>query len=150
MSTLIDSWIIVNFTEEETVEVIPTKWLITNEECLWPNSYSRAKLTSAIRFQFNPEKDWKKCRIKCLCNTPIKDFKLASKIANQATITSDVESIVTKSISRELPKKRSAPSKNNPNILLSSEDDYYDDELLHSPKYKYPKPNILNGNTYKI
>lgn len=147
MSTL-ENWAVVKFTEEETVEVIPTKWLINNDMCLWPaNSYSKAKLTSAIRFQFNPEKDWKKCRVKCLCKTPINDFKLASKIANQATITSDLEAIVTKETSRGLPKKRSAPSKKK-DILLSSEDDDYHDEFC-LPKYKYPKPNIFNGN-YRI
>lgn len=53
-----ENWTIVKFTEEETVEVIPTKWLTNNDMCLWPsNSYSKAKLTSAIRFQFNPEID---------------------------------------------------------------------------------------------
>lgn len=37
-----------SFLEEGSVEVIPTKWLINNESCMWPNSFSIAKLTSAI------------------------------------------------------------------------------------------------------
>lgn len=142
MST-IENWTIVCFTEEESVEIVPTKWLINKENCFWPNSFSVAKLTSAIKYQFNPEKNWKKCSIKCLSKTPIDNFKLASKIANQATITSDIESILNKEISKDLPKKRSKPSKKNYDDLSS------DDELNYQSKLKYPKPNKVNGN-YKI
>lgn len=90
-----DSWIIVLLhIEEGSVEVIPTKCLVNDKSCLWPNSFSISKLTSVIKHQFNTENNWKKCNVKRLCKTSINNFKLASKISNQATITSDVESLV--------------------------------------------------------
>lgn len=86
-----ENWTIVQFTNEGSVDCILSKWLINHAYCWWPNSFSLTKIRLSIKQHFNPELNWKKCSIRCLSKTPINNFKLASKIANQATMSSDDE-----------------------------------------------------------
>lgn len=51
-------WIIVNFTRENSVEVVPHKWLADNDhQCYWP-SYKGSKLKSAIADEYEVGEDW--------------------------------------------------------------------------------------------
>lgn len=50
-------WIIVNFTRENSVEVVPDKWLADNDQCYWP-SYKGSKLKSAIADEHEVGEDW--------------------------------------------------------------------------------------------
>lgn len=50
-------WVIVNFTRENSVEVVPDKWLADNDKCYWP-SYKGSKLKSAIADEYEVGEDW--------------------------------------------------------------------------------------------
>lgn len=48
---------VIEFTDEETVEVVSTKWLIDdNRSCYWPNCFSK-KITKLLASHFDPLKD---------------------------------------------------------------------------------------------
>lgn len=50
------TWTIVIFTDEDTVEAVPSSWLINNK-CYWP-SLPLDKLTAAIRNHEEPNTCW--------------------------------------------------------------------------------------------
>lgn len=78
----IAGWYVVSFKEENTVEVIPSNWLINFTECVWPSKFSAIKIGSAIKNGTKPSEDWKKCAIKVLSKSVIADF-------NKATLRQD-------------------------------------------------------------
>ncbi|CAH0562955.1 unnamed protein product [Brassicogethes aeneus] len=51
-----DTWTVVRFPEENTVEVVPTVWL-NKGMCYWP-PYTEAQLKDAIGKQESPEPEW--------------------------------------------------------------------------------------------
>lgn len=50
------TWSIVRFTSEDTVEAIPSTWIINNK-CYWP-LFQSDKTMAAIRKYENPNKCW--------------------------------------------------------------------------------------------
>lgn len=50
------TWTIVIFTDEDTVEAVPSSWLINNK-CYWP-SLPFDKITAAIRNHEEPKTCW--------------------------------------------------------------------------------------------
>lgn len=50
-------WVIVSFTKENSVEVVPQKWILDSHHCYWP-PYRGPKLKSAISDASNVDNDW--------------------------------------------------------------------------------------------
>lgn len=59
-------WYIVKFINENTIETIPSSWMINFEKCVWPTTLPISKLSLAIKNNLKPtknSKDWKYCKI---------------------------------------------------------------------------------------
>ncbi|KAF5302494.1 hypothetical protein FQR65_LT08584 [Abscondita terminalis] len=84
------SWAVVKFLgDEEEVEVIPTSWIINNNECWWP-TFSKAKLEKAIRTcSVLPDESWTKFKIKIFSKNETK-FTVATAKATKALYASNV------------------------------------------------------------
>lgn len=89
-------WYVAQFVEENTVEVIPSSWIVNFSECFWPNKCGPLKISGAIRNSLKPSEDWIKCPIKILSKSLITDFHNATTIANKAQFTSDCETLKIK------------------------------------------------------
>lgn len=50
------SWTVVKFTDENSVEAVPTSW-INNKQYFWP-PFQRDKVIQAIRKNEEPDMDW--------------------------------------------------------------------------------------------
>lgn len=78
-------WYVVKFMNENTIETIPSSWMINFDKCVWPTTLSTSKLRWAIKNSLKPIKnseDWKCCQIKVLCKKLITNFKEASKLTD--------------------------------------------------------------------
>lgn len=53
-------WLVVNFTEENCVEVVLRKWFVNEKsECFWPRGVKRDKIWTMIKNDKNyPQEDW--------------------------------------------------------------------------------------------
>jgi len=60
------TWTIVIFTDENTVEVVPTNW-IQNNKCYWPSPTSD-KMISAIKNHDAPNDSWPSYSIRLVRN----------------------------------------------------------------------------------
>ena len=45
---------------DETVDVIPSNWLLSDTACFWP-PYRALRLTSAVKKREEPQETWSKC-----------------------------------------------------------------------------------------
>lgn len=53
---MVKTWIIVIFTEEDSVETVPSNWIIDGK-CYWP-SLTLEKLTAAVKNHTRPDCSW--------------------------------------------------------------------------------------------
>lgn len=61
---------VVEFTEENQVEVVPAKWLSTDQkQCFWPINKSSDKVNMAIKQLVTPTADFKPFPVKVLYQT---------------------------------------------------------------------------------
>lgn len=51
------SWTVVKFRHENTVEAVPTSWLLGNNKCYWP-PFTQEKVLQAIRKHENYNTCW--------------------------------------------------------------------------------------------
>lgn len=52
-------WTVCHFTEEETVEAVPTIWMDTEQKCCyWPPKHLKRLIKDLIKKKENPDKDW--------------------------------------------------------------------------------------------
>lgn len=130
-------WYVVKFVKEKNViEVIPSNWIKSFEECFWPTKFGSIKLQSAIKTKLNPVSDWKLYPIKVICKHMFTTYCDASKFANKvlAKSSSESEDIVVKNISTKRKKQ------NKYDHGESSSDDgnekQSEDEVLPFPKYR--------------
>lgn len=142
-------WYVVQFTQDSNeVEVISKNWMTNFEECLWPPNMSLTKLTMAIKQYLTPSSDWKKFKVKVISKALIRDFNVASKMANQAQFTSGIEDL--NSNNKISPNKR--PKIMNKKYTQpedsSNSDEELDETLNNIPPF--PKnPNDSTGNMFK-
>lgn len=57
MAEISASWTIVKFRIENSVEAVPTNWIIGNDECYWP-PFTKEKLVASIRKSEFPNSCW--------------------------------------------------------------------------------------------
>lgn len=58
------SYAVVEF-DDETVDVIPSSWLLNDTTCYWP-PYRALRLTSAIKKREEPQETWSKCVLRVI------------------------------------------------------------------------------------
>lgn len=51
------TWTIVKFTEDNSVAAVPTKWIIRDDECLWP-PFPPHKLHTTVKNQTDADPHW--------------------------------------------------------------------------------------------
>ena len=56
---------VVKFVVENTVEVVPTNWLLSETLCLWPPQKT-ADVAKLIKKRMEPQSSWEYCAIKLL------------------------------------------------------------------------------------
>lgn len=61
-------WLVVHFLEENTVEVVPSKWYLKrNNECFWPDTkISKQKMLDIIKKCEDPLPNWIAYSVKIL------------------------------------------------------------------------------------
>ncbi|KAF5306026.1 hypothetical protein FQR65_LT00741 [Abscondita terminalis] len=92
-------WHVVKFPDENTVEAIPEKWIISEDRCYWP-PYRGEDLKKSLMACETPEKSWRTYKTKILSNESIDDYNVAFKRCVAAQTTSDIED------GQNLPGKR--------------------------------------------
>ncbi|CAG9773379.1 unnamed protein product [Ceutorhynchus assimilis] len=94
-------WAVVNFDEENAVEVVPYSWIIEkNNKCYWPRNLTKDQTAEAIKNLVDPQSDWVAYRMRILgkYDTFEKANKKASKAQNTDILTStnDDEAVLKK------------------------------------------------------
>ncbi|XP_064472552.1 uncharacterized protein LOC135387093 [Ornithodoros turicata] len=74
----------------DTVEFVPTKWIVAGRMCLWPTNKPNSKILEMVKELCEPEADWDICP--CECMASFNSFKKAKKNARDAEYTSHLES----------------------------------------------------------
>lgn len=99
-------WYIVKFINENTIETIPSSWMINFEKCVWPTTLPISKLSLAIKNNLKNSKDWKYCKIKVLCKKLLTNFNEASKMTNDflTQSTTDAETYEPKIVFKKRKK----------------------------------------------
>ncbi|XP_067208411.1 homeobox-like protein HDP1 [Linepithema humile] len=87
------TWTIVIFTDEDTVEAVPSTWIIDNK-CYWP-SFTFEKLTAAIKNHEKPNTCWPSYPIRIIRNGTFANFSKATEKCSKAQNFSDVHSDVS-------------------------------------------------------
>lgn len=84
-------WTVVKFLQEDTVEVVPCKWInYSNSTCSWPPTSSKVPLF--IKKNEDPVDNWLIYDIKLLTNKKYNDFDIANRKAYKAKYVSDISS----------------------------------------------------------
>lgn len=125
------TWTIVKFIEENTVEAVPSNWLV-GDRCYWP-PYSREKLIYSIRNYDEPNTCWPSYNISIFCNGIFNSYLEARNKTKVAEYTSDLNDEDAKS--RKYRKKK--------NHTISSEES----EVEYTGKLPSPplKPKAKTG-----
>ncbi|KAB0791676.1 hypothetical protein PPYR_00679 [Photinus pyralis] len=97
-----ETWSVVKFVQENSVEAVPSNWLQPGGKCYFP-TYSNIRLQQALQRREEPRKEWPLYDIFLFRNNVYDNFNVAQKKAKKATITSDLESDSTIAI---VPPKR--------------------------------------------
>ncbi|XP_062597855.1 uncharacterized protein LOC134259266 isoform X2 [Saccostrea cucullata] len=116
---------VVEFTEEEEVEVVPVKWLATDEKtCYWPNMRSTAKISGLIKAEVEPKENFKQLPVRVLAKAA--DYEDARKKLSKAIYTSDLQTDTEETT----PKRAKRP---NPRFISSDseEDDTEPENIVH-------------------
>lgn len=51
------NFVVVEFTEDRSVEVVPSNWLVDDSLCMWP-PYRALRLTAAVKKREEPTLSW--------------------------------------------------------------------------------------------
>lgn len=135
-------WYVVHFLDENLVEIVPSNWLINFKKCLWPIGFGAQKIMSAIKNSIKPQNNWRVCSIKVLSKSIISDFNQATKTADMAQFTSDIETIQNQDNESSLKRKRK-PNKKYTNTVMSSSDSEVD--ISHENLPDFPRIQSISS-----
>ncbi|XP_064463144.1 uncharacterized protein LOC135374073 [Ornithodoros turicata] len=76
--------------ENDTVEFVPTKWIVAGRLCLWPKNTPNSRIAVMVKERWDPEVDWDLCS--CVRMASFNSYKRAKKNARDAEYTSHLES----------------------------------------------------------
>ncbi|CAG9814687.1 unnamed protein product [Phaedon cochleariae] len=86
-----DTWTVVKFKEENSVEAIPTTWLMGNDHCYWP-PYTHEKIQQAIKKHDQPNTCWPLHKIEIFKSGTYDNYLQARTKAKKAENESDLNS----------------------------------------------------------
>ncbi|XP_074035286.1 uncharacterized protein [Leptinotarsa decemlineata] len=118
------TWTVVKFLEENSVEAVPTHWLIGNTHCVWP-PYPREKVINSIRTYENMNTCWPSHKVSIFRNGTYNNYLEARNKTKVAEYSSDLNEEDSKS--RKYRKKKNK---------ISSSDESEEDETYS----KLPPP----------
>ncbi|KAJ8914057.1 hypothetical protein NQ315_017578 [Exocentrus adspersus] len=129
------TWTVVKFVKENSVEAVPTSWLLGNNKCYWP-PYTKDKVLCAIRKHMVPNTCWPLHNIETFRNSTFgigykvltrskgvkirDDYALARKKSRKAEDTSDLNSDVE--VVRKRKQKIISSSESETSFENSSDD----------------------------
>lgn len=132
------TWTIVIFTDENTVEVVPTNW-IQNNKCYWP-SLTSDKMISTIKNHDAPNDSWPSYPIRLVRNGTFANYSIAQEKCRKAEYSSDINSDRSLENKKRVMTKKTYGSSFEEDSLLSSDDN-------NNLPTKLPTPPRLTNDT---
>ncbi|KYQ51476.1 hypothetical protein ALC60_09421 [Trachymyrmex zeteki] len=117
------TWTVVQFIDEETVEAVPTTWIINNK-CYWP-PFQMEKIVAAIKKHAEPNTCWPSYDITTFRNSSYDNYRIAREKAKKAEFTSELASDTD---NNKIPKRKVIQKK-----FSSSSDSLAEDTVLRTP-----------------
>lgn len=69
-------WSVVNFTSDNTVEVVPSHWIKKNGQCAWPKTTNKKYILRAVlKRMINNKTDFNYFDARCLARNIGKEFR---------------------------------------------------------------------------
>ncbi|KAK9732327.1 hypothetical protein QE152_g12932 [Popillia japonica] len=100
-----DTWTVVKFKDENSVEAVPSDWILDNQ-CYWP-PYTADKIKSSIIKHEAPSSSWSLFNIEVFRNSTFDNYLQARKKSRKAEVTSDLSSDDgAETIKRKVHKRR--------------------------------------------
>ncbi|XP_029172871.1 uncharacterized protein LOC114941881 [Nylanderia fulva] len=109
------TWTVIQFEQDCSVEAVPSTW-IQGQFCYWP-TYSRDKITSAIRKHESLNTCWPSYKIRNFRNSTFDNYSKARSKAHIAEFTSDLNSEVETNTKRKVYKKILTSSSSEENLI---------------------------------
>ncbi|XP_015921198.2 uncharacterized protein [Parasteatoda tepidariorum] len=129
---------VVNFTESDTVEVIPTKWLLGKGVAKWPSKLPTCKITKYLQDNLPADDQWENFKVKVLCSSNC--FKSAHIKAQEAQETSNLESSASEDETTNTKRKRQIP-------VRFRQDSSTDDDLENFSNSKKSRKKRFKAHT---
>ncbi|XP_018398299.1 PREDICTED: uncharacterized protein LOC108776242, partial [Cyphomyrmex costatus] len=117
------TWTVVQFIDEETVEAVPTTWIINNK-CYWP-PFQMEKIIAAIKKHAEPNTCWPSYDITIFRNSSYDNYQTAREKAKKAEFTSELTSDTD---NNKISKRKVIRKK-----FSSSSDSLAEDTVLRTP-----------------
>ncbi|XP_011691888.1 PREDICTED: uncharacterized protein LOC105452470 isoform X3 [Wasmannia auropunctata] len=129
------TWTVVRFIDEDTVEAVPSSWIIQNR-CYWP-PFKNEKIMAIIRKNEQPNTCWPSYEISIFRNSTFADYKTAREKCKKSEFTSDLNSDV------DIRRKQSSKT-------LSSSEDEDNRTLPMPPVLKLTDAQSKKKNKYRF
>ncbi|XP_026829426.1 uncharacterized protein LOC113562898 [Ooceraea biroi] len=84
-------WCVCHFVIDNSVEVIPKKWIINESQCVWPLTTKSSKLSELIKKREIPQDNWKTISVKILGQCD--DYKTAQRKCKRALDRDNLSSL---------------------------------------------------------
>ncbi|XP_076280996.1 uncharacterized protein LOC143217812 [Lasioglossum baleicum] len=88
METPTNTWTVVQFLADGTVEAVPNSWL-EDDKCYWPPVH-KSKLSNAIQQCELPQPSWEHFSVKIFKNSTFDGYTKARRKAKEAEETNDL------------------------------------------------------------
>ncbi|KAF5283700.1 hypothetical protein FQA39_LY17248 [Lamprigera yunnana] len=122
-----NSWIVIKFIEDNTVQAVPTRWILNNDKCFWP-PYPQDRLIQSIKRCEHQMDNWLVYEIKIFCNSTYYDYQTARQKEKKAEVESDLNSDIEDNNKRRRIQE-----------IYSSDEDEEVDTILKRP------PQLITG-----
>ncbi|XP_018572378.1 uncharacterized protein LOC108911826 isoform X2 [Anoplophora glabripennis] len=130
------SWTIVKFDQEDSVEAVPSTWIVGNS-CYWPPTTNQERITSAIRRHDIPSTCWPQHKISLLKNAVFDNYTEARQKTKIAEYSSD--------LNEEISSRKIRCRKGQSSSETSSEDEIQ--TIPEPPDVRSNIDNRMRSNT---
>ncbi|XP_018574518.1 uncharacterized protein LOC108913446 isoform X3 [Anoplophora glabripennis] len=122
-------WAVIKFTNENAVEVVPTKWFVrSSKECFWPPTHTKkSKIIDFIKIGQDPGVEWK--AYPAMLMGEYDDFNIAQRKATKAQDTDELTSAAESFIKGRGYRKPQRNRRYNDSDSNSSGDESPDDNI---------------------
>ncbi|KAF5301648.1 hypothetical protein FQA39_LY10695 [Lamprigera yunnana] len=122
-----NSWTVIKFIEDNTVQAVLTRWILNNDKCFWP-PYLQDRLIQSIKRCEHQMDNWPVYEIKIFRNSTYCDYQTARQKEKKAGVESDLNSDIENNNKRRRIQK-----------IYSSGEDKEVDTILKKP------PQLIAG-----